>query len=443
MKVCRVHKIALREWEEAYNECRKECARLWNDLVATHRQARKEQREWPTQTSLEKEYKGKYSLHSQTIQALIQKFCSNIETTRTLCQSGNKGARYPYKEKSFFVCIWKGQAVKYEKGHLSLPMGRGRAPLRLKLREIQEKKIAQIELGYRELRITYKEDIPTPISLGEKVIGTDLGIIHTAFATDGSRSLAVVGRGLRSLNQGKNKKLAAFSHLLSKTRKGSRRRRRLQKGKRKFLRRYENQVRNFLHHAANAVLRFAVEEKAGTLVVGDIAQIAKGKKKKCPKRLNQENSNTQLGKFIEYLEYKGKGVGVSVVKINEAYTSQTCPVCVQRNKPRGRLYVCKNPHCKLVAIRDEVGALNHINKYQNKGKLLPGVFLPTNQVKYLRPVKLYKPKQSVVGALTWPSLPKRKVLPDKTSLADSLPDEAGSRLPSILPQMDSSGILVL
>ena len=38
-------------------------------------------------------------------------------------------ARYPYKEKIFYPILWPEQAIKYEDGHLTLPMGKGREPI--------------------------------------------------------------------------------------------------------------------------------------------------------------------------------------------------------------------------------------------------------------------------------------------------------------------------
>lgn len=46
-----------------------------------------------------------------------------------------------------------------------------------------------------------------------------------------------------------------------------------------MLEKFERRQRNLLHHAANLILDFCVEREAGTLVAGDIANIAKNKRK--------------------------------------------------------------------------------------------------------------------------------------------------------------------
>jgi transposase len=55
-------------------------------------------------------------------------------------------------------------------------------------------------------------------------------------------------------------------------------------------------------------------------------------------------------KLIHVLDYKTAGAMV----VSEAYTSQTCPVCRKRSKPR-RISRC--PTCGASGPRDAVGAL--------------------------------------------------------------------------------------
>ncbi len=61
-----------------------------------------------TKTQLKAHFKRRLPLHSQTVQALIEKFCATIDGVRTKHQSGDKHARYP----RFFNPIFKGQALK-------------------------------------------------------------------------------------------------------------------------------------------------------------------------------------------------------------------------------------------------------------------------------------------------------------------------------------------
>lgn len=156
--------------------------------------------------------------------------------------------------------------------------------------------------------------------------------------TDGDDTQVIVGRGLRSLVQYRNKKLSEFSRLLSKCKKGSR-------------------------------------------------------------RTNQMNSGNPLPQLLEYIKYKGKVRGVKLEKISEEYTTQTCPKCGHRHKPSGRIYQCKNPDCDFIGIRDSVGAANIKNKFEND-TIKPNHILPPDKAKYRRPVKVPVIKPTCAVPLT-------------------------------------------
>ena len=67
-------------------ELRQEAGRLWTDLVHLHGAARA-QRQWLSAGALEQATKGgQYALHSQSVQALCQKFAANVETATELRQ---------------------------------------------------------------------------------------------------------------------------------------------------------------------------------------------------------------------------------------------------------------------------------------------------------------------------------------------------------------------
>ncbi|MCS4197208.1 transposase [Salinibacter ruber] len=61
------------------------------------------------------------------------------------------------------------------------------------------------------------------------------------------------------------------------------------------------------------------------------------------------------------IEYKARLVGITVERIDEAYTSQECPKCGHRKKPSGREYTCSE--CSFHGHRDVVGAANIRRKY--------------------------------------------------------------------------------
>lgn len=383
---------------------REEAARLWCRLVKVHKYCRKRQWKWPNQSQLEKHFKGRFALHSQTIQAIIGKFIANIDSTKTKRNEGDKKARYPWRaKKRFQVVVWKGQSIKREGNRVKLPNGRGRKPLVFKLPvSFPAGKIVQAELGFRELRLTLSREIGQIDSAGDNVVAADLGVIHLAAMTDGEDAQVIVGRGIRALVQYRNKQLAVYSQLLSKCKKGSRRWKKLRISKARMLSRNERQQHNLLHHAANAMIDYCVDRKAGTLVVGDCIDMARNKRKtkKGSRRCNQMNSGNPLGQLVEYLGYKGQKKGVKLKRQEESYTTQTCPKCGHRHKPSGRNYQCKNPDCDFIGVRDLVGSANIKNKHENGGTIAIGKIIPPSGAKYLRPVKTPVARLDVVVALT-------------------------------------------
>ena len=393
-------KVDLTTWNRI-TDVRIESARLWNRMVKLHHRFRKRNKPWPSESQFEKHFKQKFNLHSSTVQALIQKFFANIQTTQTLKKNGNKSARYSYKLKKFTNPIWKNHTFKIKNNKIILSLGmdckirKYRKPIILKIPNLPNGKVVQVELGYNKLFLIIQNEIELNKTKQEKIAAVDLGVIHLGVVTDGIESLAIVGRGLRSLNQGVNKNIAAINFLQSKYEKHSRKYNKLQKRKRKILTKKHNQKKDILHKSANKIVKFCEEKEITKLVVGDIADInrnsAKASKKKNNKRrigrrLSQELGCVGLGVLTNYLKYKLKEKGIEVEKYNESYTSQTCPSCGLRNKPQGRIYICKK--FKYKGIRDEVGAMNLLNKYKNNGEIKPQEIIPKDKIKYLRPIRL-------------------------------------------------------
>lgn len=390
MKLTIVSKINIGKPTSLQTQLREESARLWNDMVRLHKYIRKRRWTWPSSGQYEKHFKGKYSLHSQTVQALIKKFFANIDTTSENRKNGDTKARYPYRDqKRFHVVMYKESAIRIRGNRIILSNGKGQSTLKIKLpKTIQKGKIVGAELDYRELRLVINQSPSLIDSAGDNIVAADLGVIHLAAMTDGEDAQVIVGRGLRCLVQYRNKKLAEFSRLTSKCRKGSRRHRKLRISRARMLSRNDNQQRNLLHHASKQMVDYCVDRQAGILVVGDCINMSKNarKKKKGSRRSNQMNSGNPLAKLLNYVKYKGKIKGVKLVKISEEYTSQTCPKCGHRHKPSGRIYQCKNPECDFIGIRDIVGAANIKNKYENE-TIKPSRVLPPVVAKYRRPVK--------------------------------------------------------
>ena len=98
----------------------------------------------------------------------------------------------------------------------------------------------------------------------------------------------------------------------------------------------------------------------GVIVLGDLTGIRNNIKAR--KKERQKLHQWAFGKITELVTYKAKALGIKVVQIDEAHTSQTCPSCGNRKKPTNRNYICTS--CGFTSHRDGVGAINIRRKYR-------------------------------------------------------------------------------
>ena len=91
---------------------------------------------------------------------------------------------------------------------------------------------------------------------------------------------------------------------------------------------------------------------------GDLDGVTRNSKDRLRKSTNQKLNMWRFGQIENKLNYKLFNIGTSMIKINEAYTSQKCPACGKLNKTSTRNYGCK---CGYSQHRDIVGAINILN----------------------------------------------------------------------------------
>ena len=102
------------------------------------------------------------------------------------------------------------------------------------------------------------------------------------------------------------------------------------------------------HKISHAVVKWARERQVSTLVIGDVRDVADGKRLHA--KSQQKIGLWSHGRQRRYITYKAEAAGIAVTLIEEAYTSQTCPGtlpdgtgCLQCYKPKGRIFRC--PAC--------------------------------------------------------------------------------------------------
>lgn len=357
-----------------------ESALVWNECMEAHKQCRINQVPWLNQTALQKLTKGKYQLHSQSVQLVCQIFLANVDSTKANRRAGIKQMKYPWRNKKFYPVSWAAQSVKYENSWITLPMGKGRKPLTFKL-DLDFVPGACSLVWNRGFELHIKQEV---ILEERKVTGKkatiDLGEIHhSAVTTSTAQGLIVSGRGIRSLKRQRNVALAKFSRKQSRCIKYSKRWKKLQAGKNRFCLRNERQIREYRHQATRQVVEFCKTHDVDTVFIGNPDGV---RKKNCGKRHNQRMAQWEYGKDLSYFTHKFKMAGIPVLTGSERGTSSTCPECGHLHKPRGRTWNCPKKECSYKKKhRDITGSLNmHLLAFGEKAKY-------PEEIKYLRPVR--------------------------------------------------------
>jgi len=370
---------------ELCSALRQEAGRCWTDMLHAHIASRGEK--WLHSGDLEKLTKGRYALHSQTVQALAQRLDDNVQTAHQLRKTDPE-ARYPYKDKTYQTVIWKDQALRVKEGKVYLPNGRHRPTLALSIPvEYRDCDIHKAELTWRadhyELCLTIDMGILIPALLENgKRIGVDLGKINIAAAvTEDGEGVVISGRHLRSIHRLRNKRLAAYQSRIDRCKHGSKRKRKLLKNKRKASAQYERQQRDILHKASRQLVNFCREQGVAQIAVGDVKDIQTGVD--LGRKSNQKISQWPHGQFVKYVGYKARQLGITTDQIAEDYSTKTCSNCGQvlKNAPRGRVLDC--PGCGVRLSRDENGGANICSRF------LYGEYarVQINHLTYLRPLR--------------------------------------------------------
>jgi putative transposase len=326
-------------------------------------------------------------LHAHSRDAAQQGFYRACKTAKA-CREAGLDTRYPLRRTFYRTTIWKNTGIRVRDGVVLLARARGLEPISFAWSGAET--LLEVRLVYdREQRRYFwhlvlddgQQPAPAP---GDRTAAIDLGEIHPVAITDGDEVCVVSCRQLRSIAQQTNKKLAELQQKKARCRPGSRRSRRLNRARRKLLTRQKRRRRDLEHKISRATIDWCQEKGIGVLAIGDVRDVAD--KTKAKKRLaraeRQKVSNWPHGTLRRYLGYKAAAEGISVHdRVPEQHTSQTCPNCGHRHKPRGRVFTC--PGCGFVFARDGVGCANLLSRalHGELARVCPGT------VKYRRPFR--------------------------------------------------------
>lgn len=396
MKITRRFKIPYdRGIYEALRFYQREAARVWNETMEEANQYAQMWNKWLSEGELKANRKQEYALHSQTVQAIVEKYVEAREGTWERRRNGDRKAKYPYRRKTFFCIPFKEAGYEVRGNEILLkfshdkPVLTGMLQSPKKARAMLEREKLPREHGtlsipnpvgkeiegstYLEVVwdrgywVHYVVEVPEETrDLPQKAAGCDMGEIHVAAVATEDKALVVSGRAIRAVKQWRAKALAELSKKMSRCKRGSRQWKKYRRAKIRVMVKTRNQLRDWMHKATTKVVEFLVAEQVTCLVVGDVTGIEKNtvqderKKAKTTGVRRQQLSTWEYGRFREYLKYKAKLRGIRTELVDESYTSQDCPFCGGRHQAEGRTFRC--PETGRILHRDVNGAQNIARK---------------------------------------------------------------------------------
>lgn len=188
-------------------------------------------------------------------------------------------------------------------------------------------------------------EVSTPVDMpkSKEVVGIDVGL--KSFATLSTGESIDNPRFFRT----DEKELARVQRKFSKTEKGSPKRYKLRKPLSRIHERIANRRHNFVHQLSRRLVN-----QFSFIAVEDL-EINRMLHNRC---LSKSISDAAWSLFFNCLFYKAANAGRVMVRINPAYTSQTCSSCGHRQKLSLSERVYKCPCCNLEICRDLNASLN-------------------------------------------------------------------------------------
>ncbi|HSK87905.1 MAG TPA: transposase, partial [Anaerolineales bacterium] len=204
---------------------------------------------------------GPTRLHAHSRDAAQQAFAKACKTSRA-CQKLGLISHYPHRRKPWRTTIWKNTGIRKCAGMLLLALARGHEPLQVRLPEklqslppsafLEARLVWDRAARHYEWHLVMEDGSAPGEAPGPHVAGVDLGEIHPAAVSDGEESVIFSARQLRSLAQYSNKRMAELQQKQAGKVKGSRRWKRIQRRKNRFLAQQKRRKRDIEHKVSRA-----------------------------------------------------------------------------------------------------------------------------------------------------------------------------------------------
>lgn len=168
------------------------------------------------------------------------------------------------------------------------------------------------------MEIVYETEIPDVKAESNRITSIDLGVDNLATMTNniGLNPIIINGKGIKSINQYYNKRLAKEKSLL-KIRHGKDWSKKLDSI---TFKRYQR-IKNYMHNASSYVIKWCVENNIDTLVVGKNKEWKQNTD--MSRQINQKFVGIPYQMLLQQLQYKCENVGIKYIETEESYSSGT------------------------------------------------------------------------------------------------------------------------
>lgn len=297
--------------------------------------------------------------YEQAISAL-QGFFAGIKKYKINPTAFNSTPHIPKSNKNLMPIIFKKTSIRYKDGFLWLSTNLRNKPIKVKwTNKIGIPIFATIVRKDRKWKLNLVMDYPFEKQVdNDDILSIDLGVKRIATTFDGQNATLYSGKPILSLNRLHEMRKAEINKIKAERKhRYSRKQRRKLAVIKKRIAKIKNTKKDILHKYSRNIVNQAITKQKGKIVVGDCRNTHDAPN--LGKRNNQKISSNPEQTLMKYIEYKFRSIGGKFELIEETYTSQTCPVCGIRHKPKDRIFSCK---CGFSFDRDGVGAINILNK---------------------------------------------------------------------------------
>ena len=168
------------------------------------------------------------------------------------------------------------------------------------------------------MEIVYETEISDTKTESNRIASIDLGVDNLVTMTNniGLNPIIINGKGIKSINQYYNKRLAKEKSLL-KIRHGKDWSKKLDAITFKRCQR----IKNYMHNASSYIVKWCVENEIDTLVVGKNKEWKQNTS--MSKVSNQKFVDIPYQMLLQQLKYKCENVGIKYIETEESYSSGT------------------------------------------------------------------------------------------------------------------------